>query len=146
MVVAVLIAAHLWQNEFFPQLHFYSLWGPYFFGVLPWVGVAAVGVATYRKLPAVAGEHDIDRRTVFLVAGVIGCFIVALRLITGMLSNFGTSPFAHTPQWLLINAFFAGVPLVAIECSNCANLTSASRMVSMLPFKILSTYIAARRN
>jgi signal peptidase len=43
-------------------------------------------------------------------------------VITGMIADFGISPFAHSPRWLAINFLFAGAPLLAIEASRAAFL------------------------
>jgi len=50
------------------------------------------------------------------IAALVGLFLVALQVLVGMFANFGTSPFAHSPRWLLINLFFAGSTLAAVEC------------------------------
>ena len=126
LTAGALFLAHWWQFVIFPQhIRIYSLWGPYFVGVLPWVGAALVAAMCYRRLPKASAEHAVDSRTVCMVAGVVGGFIVALQLLTGVLANFGHSPFAHTPKWLLINLFFAGAPLVAIETGRAALLRAA---------------------
>ena len=39
----------------------------------------------------------------------------------------GRTPFDHSPRWLLTNAFFAGCPLLAIECARAAILRVGRR-------------------
>ncbi len=38
------------------------------------------------------------------IAALVGFFVVALQVVVGMFTEFGRSPFAHCPRWLLTNA------------------------------------------
>lgn len=67
-----------------------------------------------------------------------------LRVHTMMLFSFSLlpAPSAYTVLWLQtvggnLTLFFEIIVFVAIECSNCANLTSASRMVSNFALPML---------
>jgi signal peptidase len=121
-VVAALLLARYVSLTVMPQLTS-SMYGPYLFAPMGWLAAGGVGLYFYRQLPQPAGtETTIDRRTVLLVGGLIGCFLVSLQFMTGMVAGFGHSPYAHTPRWLAINLLFAGSILVATEFSRAALL------------------------
>lgn len=120
-VVGALLLAYWFTREFLPG-RIYSLWGPYFIGPMGWVGAAGVGFWALRRIPEHEAEHEVDRRAVWLIAGLIGLFLVALQFLLGMLAGFGNSPYAHTPRWFAINALFAGSILLATEVGRTALL------------------------
>jgi len=78
-----------------------------------------------------------------MIASVANCLILGLILIVGMnvciqdldsLIDPDNTQEAYTILWQQTvghnpTIFFLLIVFVAIECSNCANLTSASRMV-----------------
>lgn len=103
-------------NEVIPH-HARSLWGPYFFGPAAWLCAAAVAVWATQRQPALPRDTAmaVSQRVATAIAALIGVFLVAIQLILGVLGEFGFSPYAHSPRWLLTNPFFAGSSLVAIE-------------------------------
>lgn len=120
-VVGALCMAYYFTREFLPG-RIMSLWGPYFVGPMAWVSAAVVGAWALRRIPPAEAEHPVDTRGVYLVAGLIGLFLVALQFLLGMFAGFGHSPYAHTPRWLAINALFAGSILLATETGRTALL------------------------
>jgi len=99
-----------------------------------------------------------------MLYSVYNAFLLGLLLIIGMnfaiQGDLGSSPEdddagAYTHIWLdsvgrKPTIFFSCIPLFAVECSNCANLTSAARMVysfardSALPFSNVWYHISPR--
>ncbi len=115
--LGALLLAYWLANEFIPR-NVYSLWGPYFLSPMAWLAAAAVAAWALRlqpPLPAEQRPETLDLRATLIVAALVGLFLVALQFILGMFSEFGRSPYAHTPRWLAINFLFAGSSLLAIE-------------------------------
>ncbi len=126
-VVGALVAARFWAFNAIPG-RVDSLWGPYFVGPLGWTVAAVAALHFYRGLDAVpAAEHTVERRMVLGIAALVGLFLVAVQVLVGMLANFGTSPFAHSPRWLFMNFFFAGSTLAAVEVSRATLLRALGR-------------------
>lgn len=122
LVALALLAARWWASSGVPNL-VTSLWGPYGLAPIGWLAAAAVALVLYLRLDAVpVDERAAPQRTVLLVAGLVGCFMVSLQVIVGMVAGFGNSPYAHSPQWLATNLLFAGSTLVAVEFSRAALL------------------------
>jgi signal peptidase len=136
-VIGALVCAHVWQFELMPGT-VSSPWGPYIVAVLGWVVAAAIALRMYHGAQSDSSEH-VPRTTVLVIAGLVGLFIVSLQVITGMVASFGRSPYAHSPDWLLINAFFAGAPLAAVEMSRAALLRWAG--MHYLTLGLLATSI-----
>ncbi len=142
-VAAALLAARWVVFWGIPRLT-YSLWGPYFLGPVTWLAAGAVAFYAYRRLePLPATEHDVERRTVLLVAALIGVFLVALQLIIGIFSAFGHSPYAHSPRWLLTNLLFAGSTVLMAEAARGALLRSIGRWSLTLALVASTLGIAA---
>lgn len=142
-LAAAAFLAYYWQREFAP-LHFRSLFGAYVIAPAAWLVVAALAIQFVKRLPQeVEGPTRADQRTGFFVAGLIGLFLVSLQLIVGMFGGFGRSPFAHTPDWLVINAFFAGAPLLGIEAARTAFLRYGARYSLSLSLVATSLILAA---
>jgi len=121
-----------------------SLWGPYFLAPMAWLGAAGVAFYAYRHLPPLAAaEHNVERRTVLLVAGLVGVFLVSLQLVIGVFSAFGHSPYAHSPRWLLTNLLFAGSTVVMAEVARGALLRSIGRWSLTLGLVAATVGIAA---
>lgn len=139
-----IVFAYLWQFEIMPG-RIQSLWGPYFVGLFGWFVTAGIACYFYRRTPVMAAEHDVDTKSVLLVAGLIGLFIVSLQLIVGIFTAFGYSPFAHSPRWILINIVFASAPVVAIELSRSVMLRTLGRSHLTLALVITSLGLAAAK-
>ena len=128
VVAAAMLAAYWWAREAVPGFGLRTLWAPYFLGPMGWVAAAAVIFAVYRHTPAPAVEGVAPPpRLVLGTALLVGVFLVSAQVILGMLTNFGSSPFAHTPRWLAMNFLFAGAPLVAMELARATVLRTAPR-------------------
>jgi signal peptidase len=114
-VLVALLVARWWALEYVPG-HVFSLWGPYFLAPLGWSLAAAAGLYFYRHVqwqPLI--DSVVEQKTILMFAALVGLFIVATQIVLGMFADFGRSPFAHSPRWLLTNAFFAGSTLLAVE-------------------------------
>ena len=138
LIVASMAAAYWWSFELVPGFHLNTLWAPYFLGPMGWVVAAGVSFYCYLRLPPIEYDSEGERPpagAVLGIAALVGAFLVALQIVTGMLGAFGTSPLAHSPRWLLTNAFLAGSPLVAIEVSRAALLRAGgNRRLFMVLF------------
>jgi signal peptidase len=123
LVVPALLVARYLAMTAMPHITT-SLYGPYLLAPLGWLAAGGVGLYVYRQLPqpAEAAEAAVNRRTVLLVAALIGAFLVSTQFIVGMLGGFGHSPYAHTPRWLATNLLFAGSIVLAVEFSRAALL------------------------
>jgi signal peptidase len=141
-VAGALVFAYWFSREFLPG-RVYSLWGPYFLGPMAWMGAAGVAYRATRQLPPNTAEHEVDRRTVLMVALLIGLFLVSLQFITGMVAGFGRSPYAHTPRFLAINALFAGSLLLATETSRTALLRALGPRSMTLALVLVTLGLAA---
>ena len=144
VAVTVALVAARWVAFYGVNQLTHSLWGPYFLGPLFWLGAASVAFFAYRHLaPLAAAEHSVEPKTVLLVAGLVGVFLVALQLIIGVFSAFGHSPYAHSPRWLLTNLVFAGATVLMAECARGALLRSVGRWSLTLALVAASVGIAA---
>ncbi len=142
-VIGALVAAHFWSFEVIPG-RIYSLWGPYFLGPLGWTLAAVCAGYFYRRLDAApTTEHAVEARMVLGIAALVGLFLVALQVIVGMFANFGTSPFAHSPRWLLTNLFFAGSTLAAVEVSRATLLRALGRRSLTLALVTSTIFLVA---
>jgi signal peptidase len=121
-----------------------SLWGPYALAPVSWLAAAGVAFYAYSRLqPLPAAEHNVERKTVLFVAGLVGLFLVSLQLVIGAFSGFGHSPYAHSPRWLAVNLLFAGATVVMAECARAALLRSIGRWSLTLALVVASVGIAA---
>ncbi|MCC6386338.1 MAG: signal peptidase I [Dehalococcoidia bacterium] len=125
-VVLALLAAYAWQHHIVAG-RINGLWGPYIIGVLGWAAAAAIAWNAFRHAPPSAKEHDVAPKDALFVAGIVGIFIMSLQMLIGIVADFGRSPMAHTPRFLVLNLVFAGVPLVAAEASRAALLHHLGR-------------------
>lgn len=128
-IAVALSLAYYAQREWLPSLGLQTLWSPYFFAPMGWLAAAGVATYWYRRTPAAPLSEDtaVDQRTILVIAALLGVFLVSLQFIVGMFSNFGHSPYAHSPRWLAINFLFAGAPLVASEVSRTVLLRIGRR-------------------
>jgi signal peptidase I len=124
------VALAYWlANEVVPR-NVYSLWGPYFLAPMCWLAAAGLCLWAVQRQPAFPAQDNtkaIDIRTTLIVAALVGCFLVALQFILGMLSQFGHSPYAHTPRWFAINALYAGAGVVAVEAGRGLFLRASAK-------------------
>ncbi len=141
-ILASLLVANWWQFEFTPG-KIRSLWNPYFIALFGWIGAAAIGFRFYRRSQPSSMEGTVERRTVLIIAGLIGCFLVSLQVMVGMVTQFGSSPISHEPRWLVTNALFAAAPIVAVEFGRAVVLRNLGRYRLTLALIVTSLGLAA---
>ncbi len=135
--------ARWWAFELVPQMT-HSLWGPYFLAPLGWSLAAAVGIYCYRRIDwQPLTEISVEQSTILTFAALVGLFILSTQLILGMFANFGHSPLAHSPKWLLINFFFAGSILFAVEAARAVLLRVFAPKSLMLSLLLVSLALVA---
>ncbi|TAK61637.1 MAG: signal peptidase I [Dehalococcoidia bacterium] len=102
-------AAYLWQYRLGGQV-WPTFRGTYVAGPYLWTICAAVACAAWKSTPRPAHETN-----AVPLAFVAGAFAVAVTVLAGLAAGIGHSPYAHSPYWLLTNAFYVGAPLCAFE-------------------------------
>ena len=141
-VIGALTFAHWWSFTFVPG-RTDSLWGPYFFGPLGWLAVAAVGFLWLDTLPEPEGEHAVGRRTALLIALLVGLFLVALQIVGGLFAHLGNSnlqpPLNRVPHQLM----FVTAPLLAAETARCVLLRCLTRVNATLALIGTTLFLAA---
>ncbi|MBI2765101.1 MAG: signal peptidase I [Chloroflexi bacterium] len=142
-----LLFAYWWSRDFVPA-RIYSLWGPYFVAPLGWLAAAGVAFWALREMRRAGvatepAEHAIEARTVLLIAGLVGAFVVALQLVVGMFAGFGYSPYAHSPRWLATNLLFAGSILLATETARVVLLRAGKGLSITLALVATTLGLAA---
>jgi amino acid transporter len=147
IVIWMLVAAPKLQSADFVFTHFENNTGESSKAYVILIGTlfTASTFTGYDTAAHVAEETtDAHHSTpIGMLLSVINCYVLGIILILGMnfaiqdltvLINSSTNQQAYTLLWQSTvgnraTMFFLFIVFVAIECSNCANLTSASRMI-----------------
>ena len=138
------VAGAYWWAHFGVPGHIHGLWGSYFATPMGWLAAAGVALVCYRRMQLVAAaEHEVERSTVLMVGALVGCFLVALQFLVGLVGGFGRSPYAHSPLWLGINLLFAGSMLLATETARAALLRALGRKSLTLALVFTALALAA---
>lgn len=147
IVIWMLVAAPKLQSADFVFFNFQNNTGETSKAYVVLIGTlfAASTFTGYDTAAHVAEETTDSHHStpIGMLLSVVNCYVLGIILILGMnfaiqdldaLINASADQQAYTLLWQSIvgnsaTLFFLVIVFVAIECSNCANLTSASRMV-----------------
>ncbi len=124
VIVLGLVAIYVATSYLLPRLPIDGGLKSYVIRPAMWAALAFFVLRLPRQQPLARRNQ---RSTLCYLALLVGVFHVAVLLITGLFSGFGTSPYSFTPTGILTNIVFAGSMLAGIELSRAWLINHFSR-------------------
>ncbi len=124
VIVLGLVAIYVATSYLLPRLPIDGGLKSYVIRPAMWAALAFFVLRLPRQQPLARRSQ---RSTLCYLALLVGVFHVAVLLITGLFSGFGTSPYSFTPTGILTNIVFAGSMLAGIELSRAWLINHFSR-------------------